>query len=302
MAQDAFMKGDDAYTRDINKTQNFDEILELSRRARDRSPLANGVTRNPITGQFEAAVRDAQETDESARAAASGVTHADGEVYSRTIEINGRAIEFSNTSQELLERDIAQAQELAKVWAQPSQEEQDAAAKNAREIAAADRAELERELRLGIIDAATYLERSGAVGEYLQSQGVDINTLREQSQKLEAENFQGSWAQATDQFLAGPGARYPGGVKNQKQMEMAIQVLGLQDQPSVESLVKAYEYLKSREALFVPDTAEAEARKFAANATPQEILEAWKQRQPGYEMGDASAANAALIQSFRRRG
>lgn len=302
-----WMKGDAAYDKDINRANTVDEILELSRNARDRGLAANGVTRNPITGQFEAAVRDAAEQDESARAAAaaaaaSGATRADGQEYSRVVTIAGKQIEFSNTSPELLERDIQQAQKLAEVWQQPSAEEQEKQAKNARELAAADRAELDRQLRLGIITTSDYLSKSGAVGDYLEAQGISLDALRERSQEEASKAYQQSWANATREFLNGPGATWPGGNKNLAQMQMAVNALGLIDaEDKVAALVQAYEYLKQAGTLFDREVTQAEILKSTQDMTPAEILQAWKEQQPGYAMGDATAANQALINSFRRR-
>jgi hypothetical protein len=290
-----FMQGDKAYAADIAKTQSVEEILELSRHARDRGLAANGVTRNPITGQFESAVRDAAAQEEATRAAAA---NAGERPYTRTVTIAGKEIEFSNSDHEMLERDIQSALQVAEVLQAPTRQEQ---TDLERQRALMERVELERQFKTGQITTAEFLQKSGAVGEYLESQGISIDTLRANAQKHEADTFQQSWAQATDAFLQGPGAMWPGGNRNLAQIQTAIAALGLQDQPSVESLVKAYDYLKTHNTLFERETTQKEIIDSLKDNTPQEILEIWKRSHEGFAAGDASKANEDFINAFRRR-
>ena len=68
------------------------------------------------------------------------------------------------------------------------------------------KAALDPKFQLGQMTASEYLEQSGAVGEYLQSQGIDPEALREVS----GQRFQQSWAQATEEFLHSPAGQLAG--------------------------------------------------------------------------------------------
>jgi hypothetical protein len=108
-------------------------------------------------------------------------------------------------------------------------------------LAAADRAMLDLQFKRGEIDAATFLEKSGAMQEYLQKQGVDLDALRDVSA---GKTFEKNWATATDEFMRGHGASWPGGEELKNAVALKIAELGLVDEPSAANLTKAWNAVK----------------------------------------------------------
>jgi hypothetical protein len=108
--------------------------------------------------------------------------------------------------------------------------------------AAADRAMLDLQFKRGEIDAATFLEKSGAMQEYLQKQGVDLDALRDVSA---GKTFEKKWNAVTDEFLRSPeGQTWPGGEELKNAVGLKIAELGLVDQPSVASIKRAWDAVK----------------------------------------------------------
>jgi hypothetical protein len=288
-----FLKADASLTKDLKAARTPDEIRELLGNAVDRSQI--GYRRDPATGKFIATGESAD--TEAARAAAAAADT--GHIYTRTVNIGGKDFDFTSTDPDLLEHQILSAQAVVAELTNPANQthhEQTSAER------AADSAMLQLKMQRGEISLKEYLERSDAVKDYLANQGISIDTLRENAQKQEGEAYQKSWAQATETFLNGPGASWPRGNRNLAQMQTAVLALGLQDaEDKVDALLRAYEYLKQNDMLFERDTTPTDVIDSLKSASPQEILEAWKQAQPGAGMGDGTAANAAFIESFRRR-
>ena len=75
------------------------------------------------------------------------------------------------------------------------------------------RLRLEQDWRVGALSSEDFLEQSGALDRYFQSQGIDPETLKAQSQEARANVAETqSWAQATEEFLhSEQGADWPGG-------------------------------------------------------------------------------------------
>lgn len=119
---------------------------------------------------------------------------------------------------------------------------------------AATKAALALQLQLGQITVDQYLEKSGAIGEYLEQQGVDINAMREVS----GQRFTQSWEEASEAFRqATPD--WPGGDANLQAISDAIVELGLTDNPSPETLTRAWEHLKATNK--VADNPETDAQQ-----------------------------------------
>jgi len=108
-------------------------------------------------------------------------------------------------------------------------------------LAAADRAMLDLQFKRGEIDAATFLEKSGAVQEYLRKQGVDLDALRDVSA---GKTFEKNWAAATNEFMRGHAASWPGGEELKNAVALKIAELGLVDEPSAANLTKAWNAVK----------------------------------------------------------
>ena len=106
-------------------------------------------------------------------------------------------------------------------------------------------------------------------------------------------NTETSWKSATETFLA--SSDWPGGDRNREQLGLRLIALGLTNaEDKVQALKDAYASMRESNALF-DDVSAEQAKKLAENASPQEILQAWKETQ-----ADPESANAEFIRSFQR--
>jgi hypothetical protein len=93
----------------------------------------------------------------------------------------------------------------------------------------------------------------------LAAAGIDPEALRDFSNVRGAQAFESHWAAATEEFRKSPaGADWPGGIRNRERLGQALDHLGLTNNPSVESLAKAFRYLKDNNLLGVNEAAEYE--------------------------------------------
>jgi hypothetical protein len=115
------------------------------------------------------------------------------------------------------------------------------------------------------------LERSGAVKEYLENQGIPIDDLREAVQEKSSTRFEQSWADATQEFLNGPyGADWPGGDQNLEIIGLKLQQLGLTDaEDKVGALAKAYADMKSNSQVQENPEIERSQRLASANSAEE---------------------------------
>ena len=103
-------------------------------------------------------------------------------------------------------------------------------------------AELELRWKRGEITGAEYLEKSGAVDQYLASRGIDVAAHQKQLQ--DGQTYEKSWADAANAFKrTEDGKDAPYGEAFTKIMGEKLIELGLEDSPSVESLQRAYNAL-----------------------------------------------------------
>ena len=300
MAQDAMnqMKSDKVLDADINRATTFEELQLLLHNAVERSPL--GITRDVVTGQF--VKREPADQDAATKAAAAAKTAADE--APRTFEkkgviIRGKSFDFSAPSELELARQIASANEVAAALASDESVTPRApravAARNA-EQDVLDRVDADMALRRGDISTAEYLERTHAIEDALAAKGVDVEALG-------AKQFEESWASATTTFLQGAGASWPGGTKNRALLGDKLAAMGLTDAADkVAALAAAYEALKNAGTLFDGDFSQAQVEAMTDKASPQEILQAWKESVQPDVHGDATEANEAFIEIHRRSG
>jgi hypothetical protein len=169
--------------------------------------------------------------------------------FTRNVRIDAREIAVEADSELELERKVGDMYR----GAQAVREEEAAtttrqAAPTATESAEqiANRVELELAFKRGTITTQEYLERSGAVTEYLEKQGVPIEDLREAVQEKSSTRFEKSWANATQEFLnSREGADWPGGNENLEIIGQKLQQLGLTDaEDKVQALAQAYAAMK----------------------------------------------------------
>jgi hypothetical protein len=206
----------------------------------------------------------------------------------RTEIIGGKPVEFSANSELELERAVASAYKVAAELQQPlvpAEPTIDPA------VAAAERAELDLQFKRGQITSQEYLDRSGAVKDYLEAQGIPLDDLRETVEQTSHKRFQQSWADATETFLHSEAAKgWPGGDRNKTLLGNKLNELGLVDaDDKVAAMAIAYEALKADD-LIEPVQPRGQDGRFRSaaphvgdNATPSELLEAWKAAQPSAE-------------------
>jgi hypothetical protein len=205
--------------------------------------------------------------------------------FSRTEKIGGRDFLFEAGSEIELERMINNAYKVA--YAVTGTEETApyvdpavaaAAAQKAAEEEAVARVELETKFKRGDISTAEYLEQSGAVKDYLQKQGVPLESLRDAVNQNQATAETQSWADATQVFLnSSAGSDWPGGENNLEIIGLKLQALHLENATDkVAALAQAYASMKSTGTLF-PYQAPVSTEPVAA-ATPAEIIAAAAER------------------------
>jgi hypothetical protein len=256
-----------------------------------------GVRHDPVSGRFVAVVVP-PELEEAARAAAAAANEPTE--FTKTTMIAGREVEVSAANEEQWGESVALARQVAEVLTgrpEPTDEETHAA-----EVVR--QTELQLKMQRGEITVQQYLAESGAIKSYLESQGVSLDAVRAHAESAQASSFEAQWARAAREYLDGPGSEgkgaWKGGQQNLAQVQLALEHLGLAESPSVESIEKAVAYMRQNNLEFDP-VMDIDAKKLTENMTPQEILMAWREQQPGAQIGDASKANAAFISAFRRR-
>jgi hypothetical protein len=114
---------------------------------------------------------------------------------------------------------------------------------------------LEIEFRMGRLSAADYLAQTGAIEEHLEKQGVSIEVLKAQTaERVEAANYQQSWADATSEFLRSPaGADWKPSEDAKVRIGSIIERLGqanpdIEKENKVEVLAHAWGIMKRNDA------------------------------------------------------
>jgi hypothetical protein len=126
----------------------------------------------------------------------------------------------------------------------------------------AERVELELAFKRGDINAAEYLERSGAISQYLQNQGISVQALKAATEEREGAQFEKSWEQATREFVESAAGRDWVGGEEAKNLlgSIIVDELGAVDQPSAQTLARAWQIMKERQIVPEnPETAIGEA-------------------------------------------
>lgn len=273
-----FMKSDKALDQDINAATSYDQIRQLLENSVSRSGIAD---RDPQTGQF---VRRDPLTPVQQQAAPPE------EQVTRTEKINGAELTFTGTALEV-ERQIASAYRTAAAL-KPTELAASIAPRRAktqteRERELFEKTELDLQFRRGELNPAEYLERTNAIGEYLASKGFDVEAAA-------GKQLEQSWREATDAFLRSTpeGQAWRGGQKNLELAGNLLQAQGLTDAPDkVAALQSIARYMAEKGLMFDGDTSPEQLIAMTNDASPQEIVQAWKERQ-----GTPEDANEAFIQ------
>jgi hypothetical protein len=140
---------------------------------------------------------------------------------------------------------------------------------------AATKTELERAFQRGEISASEYIERSGAVANYLEKQGVPLADLQEAVAEKQGARFENDWKTATDRYLASPAGRdWVGGEENMKLVGQIIQQEGWVDAEDKQAAIEAaVQHLRENDLLV--ENPEVTARQKISEArSVEEIREA----------------------------
>jgi hypothetical protein len=172
--------------------------------------------------------------------------------FTKTIKVDGGTkLLFEGDNEIELEENISDyfralaPHEPAEKADAPHETPRDASGRFISENEVVAKAELELKFKRGEIDTAEYLAQSGAVDDYLKSQGVSIDELKASVEQTRNENRENSWKQVTQEFLSSPeGADWPGGEANVKIASRLLEENGLVDSPSVENLAAVYRHMK----------------------------------------------------------
>lgn len=136
-------------------------------------------------------------------------------------------------------------------------------------VTAEEKAALDLQFQLGQISSSDYLERSGAVADYLANRGIPIDELQAQvAEKQEARQTQNGEA-VVQEFLNGPaGSSWPGGSEN---LATAARLLQENDlELSVANLAAVFEHMKTYD--LVAENPELVSHARIANATSVEQI------------------------------
>ncbi len=289
MTDQVRMEADKVLTRDLNKAQTFEDLMDLLHSSLERSGIAD---RDPVTGQFVR--RDSPTRAEQATAASKKEEERE---FTKTEVIGGQEFTFVASSELELEQKIHDAYIVAEglkaaepiPQVTPRSMRAKTQAEIEREIGT--RSELDMQFRRGELTTAEYLDRTNAIGEYLAEKGFDVEAAA-------GKQFEQSWAQATQEFLNNTteGQTWKGGQKNMELIGNLIQSHGLLDAADkVAALQACAAEMRQKGLEFDGDMSPEQAIEMTNSATPQEILEAWKEGQGGHP----ETANRAFIELHR---
>jgi hypothetical protein len=214
-------------------------------------------------------VADTQAAADAAKAAADAAklaADAGAQTFTRTEVIGGKEFTFEASSEAELDRIALNAYKVA-FAVQPTERAQEVvvdhaaqelALKAAQEAEIVAKAELEAKYKRGEITLGDYIEQSGAVDSYLAKKGVSVESLQDSVNSNRDKKFEQSWADATNEFLQGPGADWPGGSRNREMLSMKVAALGLTEaEDKVLALTKAYAEMKRTNMVFENDAVAA---------------------------------------------
>ncbi len=172
-------------------------------------------------------------------------------VYTRTETIGGREFTFEADTAAELDQMVLNAYRVASAVTEPEPKVTEAPVIDPA-VETMRRVELEMKFKRGEISPSEYLEQTGAVAEYLASQGVPVDALKKTVEAQETRAVEQSWSDAVTQFLASPaGQDWPGGDQNKDMIGLQISALNLIDAPDkVAALAQAYQVMKQRNMIF----------------------------------------------------
>lgn len=238
-----------------------------------RAAVVAEATKQGLATADAAALQAAADKVVADKAAADALAATTSE-FKRTETIGGREFTFEASSELELERMVSNALRVAyAVQETPATSVAEAVvdpaiAQKAAEDAAAAKAELELQFKRGDISAADYIEKSGAMEDYLAKKGVPLDALKAVVTKNQEDSESQSWADAVEAFKAGPGSDWPGGDRNLQIIGLVIaskpDLLNATDK--VAALAQAYASMKSTGMVFPFEAPASAAAVVAAPA------------------------------------
>lgn len=244
----------------IGTATSMEEIIAASRAEASRQETEATAA---ATAKAEADKKAAEQT--AAAEAEKTVT--------RVEVINGREFTFEGANDAEVDQMIINAYRVVGAVVPPAEVAAPAATveqpkqKTAAEIEA-ERAELELKWKRGEISVNDYLQKSGAVETYLESQGIPVSGLKAAVAQTEAQRYTQSWADAGAQFLKIANAQYwPGGERNRHLLEMKLAALGLTDAPDKLEAIKTAVQSLHDEGLIFPGETNATTTTTTSTAT-----------------------------------
>jgi hypothetical protein len=183
-------------------------------------------------------------------------------ILTRTVEINGKEMEFRGETPEAILDQVVAAQNAvapAKVEAEKPKP---------KELSKDQMFDIGLKLQQGDPNAITsFIEGSGLFDKWLEAKGIDIEAVKKTVSTTQSKEVEDKWATATAEFLDDVKAGkidYPRAPQNKELMGITLVQLGLQ--PSKESMIKAFEHLKAKNMLFPEPKAES-TKKPASGST-----------------------------------
>jgi hypothetical protein len=296
-----------------------DELAKIIAEATDTQTITSAVqaelakqltaAQEKTDADAKAAADAAAKTTKDAAAATTtntiAIPESTSNLITRVENIGGQDMEFSGKDDAEIDRLVLNAYKVAFAVRKDSVAEPPVdpavAAKAAADAAAAKeaaKAELELKFKRGEIPVSDYIKQSGAMDEYLASQGIALEDLKESVEKVRNEKDVQSWESATQAFLQGPGADWPGGEVNKTILGLKIAELDLTNATDkVAALTAAYASMKQNKQVFpveVTKTAtEPNAADVAAKAAADAAAKVAADAAAVKATADAAAALAA---------
>jgi hypothetical protein len=192
---------------------------------------------------------------------------------SRVVKIRGVDQTFSASSLLELEKEIGAALQAAATVVERGTQPRDPTSGQfvSKDLNAVEAYELEMKMKRGEITVAQFLAQSGELARHFDQLAKDRLNLDPEA--VRSANFQKSWASAAEEFLnSEAGKDWPGGEANKEILGQILHENGLDNQPSAETLARAYQHAKEHGLLVAnPELVKREKERFESATSAEEI-------------------------------
>jgi hypothetical protein len=162
-------------------------------------------------------------------------------VFKQTVNIGGKEMTFTGDSPESVLSQVTAASNAASAVATKPAEEAKPQPKPA--LTQEEITKYGIEVQKGNVTALKeFVLKSGMLSDMLAAEGISVEDIKRVKAATVSNETAQSWTRATEDFLKVPGNDWPGGEQNNEIIGMVLGKLNLQ--PSVESIQKAYDYMK----------------------------------------------------------